>query len=363
MDEQATLLGAMAVLCTNVANTVITALVTRAQGRRIAEGNGNLVGELEIGQLRDQVRLAQSERDDALKRAAQLLKELEEVKQDLQGRNKELEEARQRVAALEGRARVYPFRQPVLLIGPRNVGKTSLMQQWHAPWNSAEVASTDNPHSCEVPVYDHHIDDAPVPGAAPDVRAPRTYHLVLKVHDFPGEVRAQQLVAKRLRAETGKLRGKSKSNLGVVIICMFDAEEAALGVRPATDEYYNGELFRELRTMVAREDIDVERVILVFNKFDLLRHHHPEKDDEELKALCVRTFAPACKLLRGSVKPRRVCEVPTVLIRGDLQYKCQGAEWVRGEAAHAMVEAFAGPDAARRVNPQPATTGVEQLLS
>jgi hypothetical protein len=170
------------------------------------------------------------------------------------------------------------------------------------------------------------------------------------VHDFPGEIKAQRLIGAIIRDETAKLR-KTKKDLGVVIICMFDAEEAYVGIRRETNEYYNGELFRELRGLVAHDTVGVERLILVFNKFDLLRARYPrDTADRELLELCLKAFAATCDPLRGVVNPERICSpIPTILAREDMAYKNQGAPIVLGAAAKLFCEAFLGQAAARDV--------------
>jgi hypothetical protein len=179
-------------------------------------------------------------------------------------------------------------------------------------------------------------------------------HLNLRLHDFPGEIKAQQRIVSIVRDETLKLRKSSRKDLGVIVICMFDAGEAHEGIRPETNEYYNAELFRELRRLVAHSEVELAKLLLVYNKADLLRRHlPPAATDFDLLDVCRRGFADTCGLLRGIVNGERIFDLLTVLERGESGYKSEGATRVKGEAARPMVEAFLGPAAAAQLDTAP----------
>jgi hypothetical protein len=235
------------------------------------------------------------------------------------------------------------YHQPVLVVGPRRVGKSSLVKQWHVPWDYSAVAGTTAHRVCEVPLL-KYVDPEKVPHeAAPEVLVRLRSYLSLRVHDFPGELQAQREIAQVVREETRRLKEASQKNIGVVIICMFDAAEAHTGIGTDTNEYYNGELFRELRRLVAKDTVELARLVLVFNKFDLLRSYQPAAaSDRQLLELCIKKFTPTCAALRGIVNRERVCEVLTVLSREDMVYKNQGASIVKGEAARPIIQAFRG---------------------
>src|SRR5439155_3259383 len=56
-------------------------------------------------------------------------------------------------AKLQASMVVVDYEQPVLLLGPRAVGKSSRMMQWHAPWNRDPLRATDQPNEALVPVF------------------------------------------------------------------------------------------------------------------------------------------------------------------------------------------------------------------
>jgi len=279
---------------------------------------------------------------------------------DLDTRLKEAEPRARKYIAVRDRlqqsAVVKSFEQPVILVGPRAVGKTSLLMQWHAPWDSSPVDPTALHHISRVPVYDFREKNREPHFADPDITVVRQTHLLLRVHDFPGELTAQKKICEIAVHETRDLREKAGGNLGLVLVCMFDAEEASRGLSKVTTAYYNGDLFKQLRSLVSRDRIDIDRLLLVFNKYDLLRRHIPDQNDDDLMRLCVARFEPCFGLLREAVNSEKVFEVFTVLAREEMHFNCGGAPSVLGEAARAFVKALAGDHAAAQIGKITATS-------
>lgn len=256
---------------------------------------------------------------------------------------------------LESSSVVKHYLQPVILLGPRAVGKTSLLMQWHAPWEHGRLDSTQSHKITTVPVYDFEMPDREPHFAAPEITTAVEAHLKLRVHDFPGELAAQQSVTREAIADTEEVRSQTGKSMGVVLICMFDASESVRGVQSSTISYYNGDLFANLRALVSHRNIDIQRLVLVFNKYDLLRSAYPNENDKNLLNRCNSTFEQVLVLLHGICNPEKVCEVTTILDRDDMITNNQGAPIVLGEAARGLVEAMAGPSVARELLPDGAS--------
>jgi hypothetical protein len=244
--------------------------------------------------------------------------------------------------------------QPVLVLGPRAVGKTSLITQWLVPWDYAPVEPSRAHRVCAVPVSDLEGDQQSNP-LDPDLPSPACVQLGLRLHDFPGEIDVQRHILMEVEKETLKLRKNSRKNLGVVLICMFGADEAKSGIRPETNQYYNGQLFHELRRLFAHGEIDLTKLIVVYNKMDLLRRQAPGSTDEELLALCQKSFAATCEPLRAILNPAQVREVATVLSRDEAGLHSERADTVKAEAIRPLVEALQGPRAPVDGRPTPPT--------
>lgn len=257
---------------------------------------------------------------------------------------------------LQRSAVVKEYIQPVLLVGPRGVGKTSLLMQWHAPWDRSPLVPSSTFNTSTVPIYDYKLDNTEPHFADPDILSDIHVHLKLQVHDFPGELKNQRNIIEQAKEKTRELRKKTNKSLGVVLICMFDASESVRGLSSSTNEYYNGELFLHLRQLVMHSDINVERLILVFNKYDKLIDQTPCRDDKELMIMCLKAHDSVLSLLRATCNSERICEVFTILNREDIASNNRGAPVVLGESAKRFVEAMAGHEAAKTVVVSGATT-------
>lgn len=245
---------------------------------------------------------------------------------------------------------VETYFQPVLLVGPRGVGKTSLLSQWKAPWTQSQPSPTFRHNYAEVPVCDLPEFEKRPHFADPDILTPVHAHLMLRVHDFAGEVSAQQLVEKTLRDETRELRQSSRRELGVIIVCLFDASDVVSGISRETSNYYNGELFQRLRNLVFVAEVKLERLILVFNKYDRLRQGRPASlTDADLLDECFARFVGEFRELRAICNPDRMCGVLTMLSREGDERLTRGANVVLGEAARAFVASFGGESAVQAI--------------
>jgi len=258
---------------------------------------------------------------------------------------------------LTGTNVVKDYLQPVILLGPRAVGKTSLLMQWHAPWNHGHLSPTQSHKIATVPIYDFEMTNMEPHFADPEILTTVQAHLKLRVHDFPGELSAQQSVTQQAISDTEDFRSQTQKNLGVVLICMFDASEAAAGgLQSSTLSYYNGDLFASLRTMVSHRSIEIQRLVLVFNKYDLLCRAWPNENDRSLFDRCKNAFAQVLIPLHGTCNPEKICEIFTILEREHMITNNRGAPIVLGEAARGLVQAMAGSNVVREIVPDGATT-------
>lgn len=252
--------------------------------------------------------------------------------------------------ALQRSSVVKKYHQPVLLLGPRFVGKTSLLMQWHAPWNHGRLDPTVAVWSAEVPLYDFTESDSEPHFADATILTKVNVHLLLRVYDFPGELSAQPLARKVAVEETLHLNKSGRQRLGVVLICMLDAMEAHVGISHETHTYYNGELFRELFALTIRSDVFIERIVLVFNKYDLLREAvGPGQSDDQLLSHCLERFRGVYEPLYRICNPERMCATFTILNRESMREKNRGSPIVLGEAARNFVRVFAGSRAADEI--------------
>src|SRR6266702_1167777 len=98
------------------------------------------------------------------------------------------------------------YHQPVVLVGPRSVGKTSLLTQWNAPWNHAKLTPTTTYKMSHVPIHDFIDKDLKPHFACPEFLTQNHVHLALKLFDFPGELSYQEKICEIIVKETEQVK-------------------------------------------------------------------------------------------------------------------------------------------------------------
>jgi hypothetical protein len=295
--------------------------------------------------LKRDVDSREQEFERARKEWSAQLTQLQETHRGLDARHRAL---RDRIAKSGMIRSLY---QPVLLVGPTAVGKTSLLSHWRAPWQGvAPVAATSHHRQADVPVCDHQSVFEEAHFADDDMKVKAVTRMMLRVHDFPGEISAQKIVMRVLQEESKNLRQHSRREMGVVIVCMFDAGEVERGITEETRRYYNQELFRDLGRFVRGNTATIERLILVFNKADRLRESRRGAiPDEDLLGECEAVFLNAFPGFSDLCHPGRIIPVLTMLDRENNRIHSRGAPLVLGEAARALVESVMGSGLAKQV--------------
>jgi GTPase SAR1 family protein len=264
-----------------------------------------------------------------------------------------LEQVAARYERLKGKLEevgvVETYCQPVLLVGPAGVGKTSLLASWQKPWSAAQHAASMKHTLTEVPIaYKERYDTRPH-FADPDIITAVHAQLILGVHDFPGELAAQELIQQIVTRESTEVQRSTGHKSGIVLVCMFDATEAITGIASATRQYYTGELFQKLRSLIVHGEAHLARLVLVFNKVDRALALSKERmTDEQLRTKCFKAFLDAFPELGELCHRERICSVLSILDNGAPD-RIRGASAVLGESARMLAEAFGMGDVARKL--------------
>jgi uncharacterized membrane-anchored protein YhcB (DUF1043 family) len=154
--------------------------------------------------------------------------ELESAKQQINNLTSELRKAKDLAQKyekvkqqLQASSVVKEYLQPVIIVGSRAVGKSSLLAQWRAPWDYSRLEPTQTHNTSTVPIYDFKKNDLESHFADSAIMTDVYVHLKLKVHDFPGELRAQEKIVEEARKETLNLRERTGKALGLALIPDF----------------------------------------------------------------------------------------------------------------------------------------------
>jgi GTPase SAR1 family protein len=222
---------------------------------------------------------------------------------------------------------IYSHNQPVLLCGPRKVGKTSLAKRLYSPWERVEIAPTRIISKCEVPVINLDCDEF-VEHPAMRINVRQEKAVSLHIYDVPGELKLQEDIIHTLT-------NKMEKSYGVVMIFMFDASELD-GITPETREYYNGDLFQQLRSLQASR-INIVRIILVFNKFDILQEKYRNDSVNDLIRKCSDKFSRLLDPIHDAVNPEKICEVASILESTNKNNINMGDSLIKGEASREII--------------------------
>ncbi len=235
---------------------------------------------------------------------------------------------------------IREFFQPVILMGPRGVGKTSLVSQLHSPWiQESTIATVKYSHS-KVPVYDYVENDLVKHFANPDISVKQITHLMLDIYDFPGEIAVQRLIENIILEKAKKFKEETNKSIGLVLICVFDSSEASSEISRETSSYYNSNLFRNIISFVKFGQVQIDRLILVFNHFDKLKRMNPDKSEIDLAQDCYEKFSPIFRNLNEICSSNAICEVFSVLGGENFTYENKGANLIKGECSRNFVKTF-----------------------
>lgn len=307
-------------------------------------------------------RQEQTEQQEELRKLREENADLSRTRQRLE---LELHSLRGSVDGFRARLQEMPvvdsYHQPVLLMGPSSVGKTSLIRQLEARWKPRRVRTSPSPtpapslRPVSVPVGDcfrakacrHPLDE--------QIQADLQSHLVLDFFDFPGEPSGRKAIIQAVCLRTTEIF--DCAGLGVILICMFNADEAARRepLQP-TKEYYDRETVLKLRDLVVLSKARIERLILVFNKVDLLRERRPRFNDADVRDLCREFFLthfrdledlsrynsdPEVAGASASLHEPLACII-TMLNQEAPDSRIQGASEVLGAASSSLLRKFGG---------------------
>jgi len=334
---------------------------------------GSVIGTLLIthllnkGKLSRELNILNTQLEDQIKKRKSLEEQFKKCSTDLQdcktiidSLNKIKLKYNDMNSILSKSSVVRTLLQPVIIMGPRGAGKTSLVLQLHAPWIHDKLkGSIDHSHS-EVPIFDFVEHDLISHFANPELKVQLNTHLMLDMHDFPGDIAAQTQIKEVILEQAHEIKHKTNKNLGLVLICMFNSEESATKISETTLNYYNGDLFRHIKSFVIDNQVSIDRLILVFNHFDKLEKLTPTLSLHELSQKCLEKFQPIYNDLNRICNKEKVCEVFTVLGGDDILLENRGANMVKGECSRKFISFFVDKIKVEEIIPESATNNASK---
>lgn len=168
----------------------------------------------------------------------------------------------------------------VLLIGPTDVGKSSLMRQWNSSWEESNPSATTTVKEKVVPIYkseNRHTFKHSIFG----VDCMRKAEVNFNVFDFPGEKDKRHYIIQKLKNITENAYEKPTT----AIVILFDTAEDNM---TNLDMYFDNEFFDQLKELIVYENLTINSVVFVFNKIDKITKDF--SDINNLKEVTKRKF-------------------------------------------------------------------------
>ncbi|HEX2076475.1 MAG TPA: GTPase domain-containing protein [Longimicrobium sp.] len=184
----------------------------------------------------------------------------------------------------------------VVFFGPRQSGKTSIVELWATPWTDVRKLKPSPDWSCqEITVHEFEEELRP----HPLIEATCTYVPTLRVrlHDYPGEDGYRLQAIQDLRALTGKS----------VVLFVFHVgyHNGRITHSERNAEYYSTVFVEEIRDQLENVTRHIQKAIIVFNKVDTLPR---EWDDDfamtELKQANASAIVEIARVFSGKLEFR-----------------------------------------------------------
>lgn len=156
----------------------------------------------------------------------------------------------------------------VVLLGPRHAGKSSVAKLWTQPWfDIRELSPSSLWKTYEVSVCDLSTEER----HDPLFEVPRQHQHVLRVrlHDYPGD--------DAKRSEAVRALPQLQNAALLLFFDLIPDGEGISSVAVAKNASYYSKVFIEALESVGQLSSKVSKVILVFNKIDLLPSHLDRK--------------------------------------------------------------------------------------
>jgi hypothetical protein len=184
----------------------------------------------------------------------------------------------------------------VVFFGPRQSGKTSIIELWSAPWTDVRKLKPSPEWTCEE-ITVHEFEEEVRPH--PLIEATCTYVPTLRVrlHDYPGEDSYRLQAIQDLRELTGKS----------VVLFVFHVgyHDNRITHSDRNAEYYSTVFVEEIREQLENVTRHIQKAIIVFNKIDTLPR---EWDDEyaltELKQANASAIVEISRVFSGKLEFR-----------------------------------------------------------
>jgi len=164
----------------------------------------------------------------------------------------------------------------VIVLGPRQAGKTSVVESWFKPWNNVHSSKpTENWH--EHKCFLCNFDDGTFYDEKINVERKKRKQLVLRVRDYAGE--------DSYRIKAFDYIASLESNVVIVLFITPDFTASGIVCNNENNSYYSASVLKELELYILTKNIQIRGVAVVFNKIDLAS---PSLSENDVENICIK---------------------------------------------------------------------------